>query len=347
MKRFFFLLLFASVSFAQTSPHFKQEQWFIQIGAFTSVKNAIALQLSAQKKIQDNFAAERDFGHFVSIHPNGSSYRVFVGPYPTKNDAQEAEDGVSTTIMSNSIPLKLDIDTYYDYRYGYKFKWSEISEKAYQSLYANSLVQLNFGNLRPLGYGRNVSLIAHTDQIEEEIFDINEAKQLLNKKNIDLLQDESQDDIVIGYITNSKKVLLDWTPTFYAYYPTENLIVFLGEGGSLISLDILTGELTLKMPYKTLYSPDKGFRIIGSDFSEFGYGRYYLEVYDRDLKCYVELIDLGVISPWYKDAGIDGLAWMSNNELVFLLEETRPTGDSSETKAKYYKLTIDYLSNTN
>lgn len=344
MKRIllFITTLFFSITSAQSSSAAVQEQWFIQIGVFSNIENALNFQLGAQQKINESYASERTFGHFASIHSRETHYRVLLGPYPTKTDAQATHQELAE-LFPNVIVAKFITDTYSNYQYGYKFIWHEIDKKSYQKLHENSLATLNFDDFISPSFGNKVSLITHTDQIKEEIFDLGKTKQLLSAKNIIFLQDDPNDYIINGFVINGKEALIEWSPVFYAYYPTEDLIVFSVMDG-YISFDMQAGEWGKGiMPYNTLYLPDRTFRITGNNFAEFGYGRNYIESYDKKTGRYIELIDLGIISPWFNAAGIHGLAWQSNNEVIFILEEIVSFKESFKTHTRYYRVTIDSI----
>ncbi len=336
-------LLFAPFSHGQTSfPLSEKEQWFIQLAAFKSLPNAVDLQTNTQSKIEKRYGAERRFSHFVSIHPNGPNYRVLLGPYPTKEDAQAAQVDLKEE-FPHSLSIEFKTNVYYNYRYGYQFTWHELEKNTYQKLLEQSLTSWNLENFISPALGKKTSLIAHTDQIKDEIFDLEKAKRLLKNKNFILLQEDSQSITIDGYEVNGKKNLTEWSPLFYAYYPTEDLIVFMTEGENLISLNAGTGEWTNEMPFYTLYLPNRMLRVTGIDLASFGYGRFYIELREDQKTHYVKLVDLGSVSPWFSSTEIHGLAWLSDEEIVFELHEYRPINESIMKNVQYYRVTINRI----
>jgi hypothetical protein len=337
LKGFLFALAALNAVYAYASNN--NDQWFIQIGAFQSVNNALDLQEQMQSKLKLRYALERDFAHHVSIHRQGQYYRVLIGPYPSQTAAKTAQNDLP--LPDSSAVTKFTVNHYTNYRHNYQFTWHEIDQRIYQDLYQRSLVVLTPKFSQPLLSAKDVSLLEHTYQISEEIFDIAAANKRLIAKNGVLLQDDRSSSIINGYQINGKSVPLTWDFFFYAYYPSEDVVVLMGEGETLIGLETDSGELTNKLPYLTLYQPERKLRITGSDFDAFGYGRAYIEFYQPEQKRYIELIDLAIISPWYKDTAANGIGWLSANEVIFEMLETPYNQNDDYTKRRFYRVKIE------
>lgn len=159
-----FSLIAGFSSAKSTQDVFPTEQWFIQLAAFTSIENVANYQHKIQNELNKIYGLEREFSNYVSIHPRGEGYRALLGPYPTRQNAEKVQADFEK-VFSNTMLVKLKVDTYYNYEYNYQFTWYEIDEKSYQNFLKESLVQ--FDESKPInrGLGNFGSLIAQANQI--------------------------------------------------------------------------------------------------------------------------------------------------------------------------------------
>lgn len=342
MKKLLLFIFFALPALSHSIENYpEQKQWFVQFEILPSIETAKNLQKDIQNKIKTTYIRERDFVNFASIHPFETGYRVLMGPYPTKESAKSDQIANWHDDYPHSDIVQYHTNVYANYEHGYTFTWYEIDEKTYQQLLKKSVAILQPITFVESEIFEKKSLISHNDQIKEEIFDLQKAQSLLKQQNFILHQESPESLLITGYTFHEEYTETGWPFVFYAYYPSENLLVFQGEGGTLIGLSTFSGEFTLKLPDLTLYSPDKTLRISGENYDPLSYGRSYIDLYDPSKKQYVELIDLGAISPWFLQTEIHGLAWLSNNEVIFEMNEPFPRNEKTAIKTKYYRVKLD------
>lgn len=329
MKKTFFLIIFlylSCINYIFANEPMKK-QWFIQVGAYQNLENAIKAKTNFENSLKELslYDEEREFNNYISLHKREKSYLVLIGPYPSKGDALILQENLPDYNNSTML-VTLHKNSYEDFVHNYKFTVKKITKKEFDNVEKNKLVI----DLVNLDESSEKKIIAN-EKIKT-IYNVKEAQKLLRGEIDFHLQNER---LVTGLSCREKKIDFPIPLVFSAYFPEENILLFIGEGFGRNMFSTSLCERTKRLPYFIKYSDDRKFRVNGNSLGELGNNRYFIELWDDSSKSYIELIDIGIFFSRHLDTQINNIFWNGNNKLFFIR--------NNDNRKEYYQLKINHL----
>lgn len=139
----FVLLFFISLNVAIHAHEIREtpERWFIQVGAFTSLDNAVNEKKYIENILAKTFdAAKYDdpdivYGNHVFLFEKDNIYRAYIGAYPTQEYAEDILNKLPALTVNPYI-VSLKENYYNDFAQNYRFTLNEISKDNYEKAIA-------------------------------------------------------------------------------------------------------------------------------------------------------------------------------------------------------------------
>lgn len=150
MKQLFItVMLYILLSQFVMAEQIIKSQWFIQVGAYQSLNNALSAKAQYEKVLIGLalYDEEREFNNYINIHEQNQTYLVLIGPYPNKKDAVSIQENLPN-YEKTTLLVSLKKDSYQNFELKYLISLSKISKTTYDHGIKGKVI-INLTSLTP------------------------------------------------------------------------------------------------------------------------------------------------------------------------------------------------------